>query len=97
MAEVCYIDWHTTPFRADKWLDGWEPAAARALAFGAKSWTLSRAIDNPQLFRQGSVWDSREDFERYWYSDEISAARERVIEWYDKPLLPTWHKLIGSE
>ena len=38
-----------------------------------------------------------EDFERYWYSDELSAARERVMEWYDKPLLPGWHRLIGSE
>ena len=97
MAEICYIDWHTTPWRGEQWLEEWEPFAARALAFGAKSWSLSRSIDNPQLFRQGSVWESREDFERYWFSDEVAAARERVMEWYDKPLLPGWHRLIGHE
>lgn len=97
MSELCYLDWHITPFRADRWLEAWAPAAARVLAFGAKSWTLSRAIDDPSLFRQGSVWEDREDFERYWYSDEIAAMRERVIELYDKPLLPSWHRLIGYE
>ena len=97
MAELCYLEWHITPFRADRWLEAWEPAAARVLAFGAKSWSLSRAVDDPSYFRQGSVWDARDDFERYWYSDEIAAMRERVIELYDKPLLPSWHRLIGYE
>ena len=75
MAEVCYIDWHVHPFRADRWFEIWEPAAQRALAFGAKSWTLTRSIDDPLLFRQTTVWDNRDDFERYWYSDEVSATR----------------------
>ena len=64
MAEVCNIDWHVTPFRADRWLELWEPVAARMPAFGAKSWTLTRSIDDPLAFRQSAVWESRDDFER---------------------------------
>ena len=75
MAEVCTLDWHIAPFRADRWLDLWEPAAARMPAFGAKSWSLTRSIDDPLAFQQTSVWESRSDFERYWYSEEIEAAR----------------------
>ena len=30
MAEVCTLDWHITPFRADRFLDLWEPMAAKA-------------------------------------------------------------------
>ena len=73
MAEVCTLDWHIAPFRADRWLDLWEPAAARMPAFGAKSWSLTRSIDDPLAFRQTSVWESRADFERYWFSEEIEA------------------------
>jgi hypothetical protein len=38
-----------------------------------------------------SVWDDHTDFERYWYSDEIAALREEALNYYNKPLLPTWH------
>ena len=97
MAEVCHIDWHVTPFRAERWLELWEPVAARMPAFGAKSWTLSRSIDDPLAFRQSAVWESRDDFERYWYSEETEAARAKIIDLYAKPLLPTWHTLIVEE
>jgi hypothetical protein len=43
------------------------------------------------------VWESKADFERYWYSQEIAEAREAVINWYVIPLLPTWHTLLASE
>jgi hypothetical protein len=95
--EVCYIDWHVTPFRADRWYEIWEPGAERAMAFGAKSWTLTRSFDDPLLFRQASVWENRGDFERYWYSDEVSAIREQAINYYAKPILPSWHGLIAGE
>jgi len=97
MQEVCNIDWHINPLRAARWFEAWEPAAARALSFGAKSWTLTRSIADPLAFRQSMVWESRADFERYWFSEEISSARERIIDLYDKPLLPSWHTLVASE
>ena len=97
MAEVCYIDWHVTPFRADQFLEIWTPAAARVLAFGATSWSLTRSIDDPLHIRQAAVWESHDDFERYWYSDEVTAAREEAINYYGKPVLPDWHSIVGSE
>ena len=97
MAEVCYIDWHVTPFRADRFLEIWTPAAARVLAFGATSWSLTRSIDDPLHIRQAAVWESHDDFERYWYSEETTAAREEAINYYGKPVLPDWHSLVGSE
>ncbi len=97
MSEVCVLDWHVAPFRADRFLDLWEPAAARMPAFGAKSWSLTRSTDDPLAIRQTMVWESRSDFERYWFSEEIEAARATVIDLYDLPLLPTWHTLLVSE
>jgi quinol monooxygenase YgiN len=97
MAEVCVLDWHIAPFRADRFLDAWEPAAARMAAYGAKSWSLTRAVDDPLSIRQSSVWENRSDFERYWFSEEIEQARAAVIDLYDLPLLPTWHTLLAAE
>jgi hypothetical protein len=97
MAEVCRLDWHIAPFRADRWLDLWEPAAARMPAYGAKSWSLTRSIDDPLAFQQTSIWESRADFERYWFSEEIEKARASALDLYDLPLLPTWHTLLVAE
>ena len=97
MSEVCVLDWHIAPFRADRWLERWEPAAARMPAFGARSWSLTRSIDDPLAFRQSSIWESRADFERYWFSEEIEKARAACIDLYDLPLLPTWHTLLAAE
>lgn len=97
MAEVCTLDWHITPMRADRFLDLWEAAAAKAPAYGAKSWSLIRSTDDPLAFRQTMIWESRADFERYWYSDEIAQARAAIIDLYDIPLLPAWHILVAAE
>ncbi len=97
MAEVNRLDWHIAPFRADRWLDLWEPAAAKMPAYGAREWSLTRAIDDPLAFQQTSLWEQRSDFERYWFSDEIAKVREQIIGYYDLPLLPTWHNLLLAE
>ena len=47
------------------------------MAFGAKGWSLTRNEEDPLHFRQASVWDEHEDWERYWYSDEIAGAARR--------------------
>jgi hypothetical protein len=97
VAEVCYIEWHVNPFRADRFLEVWEPASARVLAFGASGWMLTRNVEDPLHIRQSSVWERRDDFERYWYSDEIAALREQIINWHGMPVSPVWHALVGSE
>jgi heme-degrading monooxygenase HmoA len=66
-------------------------------AFGAKSWSLTRAVDDPLHFQQTSVWENRADFERYWFSDEIEAARAAIINLHDLPILPAWHTLVIAE
>jgi hypothetical protein len=95
--DVCYIDWHVVPFRAERWWEIWEPGAARAMGFGAKGWSLTRSLEDPQLFRQASLWEDHADFERYWYSDEIATLREESLNYYAKPLLPVWHTLLAGE
>ena len=40
------------------------------------------------------VWDDHADFERYWYSDEITALREAALNYFNKPLSSSWHTLV---
>ena len=97
VAEVSVIDWHVHPKREERWYAVWSQIAERSLAFGAHSYSLTRSEDDPQHFRESAVWESREDFQRYWTSDEVAAAREQVMPLYNKPLIPSWHTLLTSD
>ena len=94
MADVNVIDWHIHHKRVDRWYAAWKPALDRAASYGAISTSLTRSEDDPAAFRQTTVWESRADFDRYWASDEVAAAREAALTWYNKPLLPSWHVAI---
>jgi hypothetical protein len=97
MLYVCKLHWHISPLRGLRWLELWEPAAEKCLAYGAKSWSLTRADDDTLAYEQTMVWEDKADFERYWYSPEIAEARESVVAWYVIPLLPEWHTLIAAQ
>ncbi|MDQ2700159.1 MAG: hypothetical protein M3Y23_02395 [Actinomycetota bacterium] len=96
MAYISEISWHISPFRAQEWLDLWEPAAAKSTAYGAESWQIYRSVEDPLVFRQVSVWNRKSDFEAYWYSEELSGHRAEIIDLYVKPLLPIWCTPIAS-
>jgi quinol monooxygenase YgiN len=98
MAHISEINWSLTPFTAQRWIDAWAPAAAKATEYGAEEWRIYRSTENPLLFRQVITWKDKADFESYWYSEEISAARAEIVKWYDKPLLPVWcTPILSSE
>ncbi len=97
MADVIVqVKWVANPFRGDKFAEGWLPAAAAVLDYGATSWGFYRSQDGLLDFVQEAIFPSKADFERYWYSPEVSLAREQLSGYYQVPLLPTFWKIAGS-
>jgi hypothetical protein len=94
--EVHYVEWHITPFRADRWFEIWRPALDRALAHGARGAFITRNEDDPLHFREVTVWDSRADYERWWFSDELSALRQQALGFYHKPIDHHWHAHVAD-
>jgi hypothetical protein len=92
---VVVIPWPINPFRGDKFEAAWLPAAEAALDFGATGWALFRSKEGGLDFTQLAFFETKLDFERYWYSDEIGKAREEIAGYYQVPLLPEFHKVAG--
>ena len=94
---VMAIIWHANPFRGDKFEDAWRPAAEAALRFGATEWIFMRSVDDPLDFTQLAVFPGGKiDFERYWYSEEISEARAAASGLYQVPILPVFFRVSGT-
>jgi heme-degrading monooxygenase HmoA len=66
-------------------------------AYGATSWSLIRSVDDPLEVQHASIWESRADFERWWFSEEVEEARAAIIGMHDIPILPSWHTLLAAE
>jgi heme-degrading monooxygenase HmoA len=94
--EVHYVEWHINPFRADRWFEIWRPALDRALAHGARAAFITRNEDDPLHFRQVTVWESRADHERWWFSDELSTLRQEALALYHKPVEQHWHAQVAD-
>jgi hypothetical protein len=94
--QIVIVNWVANPFRAEKFLELWLPAAELVLAYGATEWALIRSGDDPQKFDQMAAFASKTDFDRYWYSDEIFEYREKVASLYQVPLLPVWWTVEGT-
>ena len=93
---VNFIEWHTHPFRSDRWYAIWQASLDRALAFGATTSYLTRSTDDPLHFRQVTHWRDKEDFERFWASDEMAALREDAVNYFNKPVVHIWHQLVAD-
>jgi hypothetical protein len=89
------INWIANPFRGDKFEAVWTPAAEAATKFGARGWAFTRSKDDPLSFMQIAVFATKLDFDRYWLSDEIAAARAAADGLYQVPILPVWFHSVG--
>jgi hypothetical protein len=96
MAFLVQIKWVANPFRGDVFAEGWRPAAEAVMDYGAHSWAFYRAQDGKLDFVQEAVFESKADFERYWYSDRIAAYRTELAGKYQVPLLPTFWEIVGA-
>jgi len=96
MAVRVEIRWVANPFRGDAFAEGWRPAAEAVLDYGASHWGFYRAKDGRLDFIQEAVFESKADFELYWYSERISEARTELAGKYQVPLLPTFWEVVGA-
>jgi hypothetical protein len=90
------IIWHVNPFRGDKFAAVWAPAAEAVLDYGATSWAFYRAHDGRLDFIQQAMFPTKAAFERYWYSETLAETRTELAGYYQIPLVPTFHEVVGQ-
>jgi hypothetical protein len=96
MAFMVEIRWVANPFRGDVFAEGWLPYAEAVMDYGATKWAFYRAMDGKLDFIQTAEFESKHDFERYWYSERISEGRTELAGKYQVPLLPAFFEIVGT-
>jgi quinol monooxygenase YgiN len=92
--EAAQVDFRTTPFRAERFLERYRPAIARVLAYGASGYLFYRSEEDPQHFVHISFWEDHSSFDRYWFSAEMRETRQSIAGLHEQPLLPHWNVVV---
>jgi hypothetical protein len=93
-AGVVQIPWYSTLFRGDKFAAALGEIAPIATRYGATDYRVYRNRDDMYKFNQMISFDSKLEFESYWYGPEFIEWRTAYSSWYQVPILYTWNDLI---
>jgi hypothetical protein len=93
-AGVVQIPWYSTLFRSDKFAAALGEIVPIATRYGATDYRVFRNRDDLYRFNQMATFESKLDFEAYWYGPEFIEWRTIHSSWYQVPILYTWNDLI---
>ncbi|MDP9376384.1 MAG: hypothetical protein M3P40_02200 [Actinomycetota bacterium] len=93
---VVAIHWYSTVFRADSFEEALTEIAPVAVRYGATDFRVYRARDDIYKFIQMASFDTKVEWERYWYGPEFSEWRGHYTSWYQVPVVPQWNDLVLS-
>jgi quinol monooxygenase YgiN len=92
--ERVQIEYHLTPFRAERFAALYRPIVPRVMAYGAKGYMFYRSEFDSDHFIHSSLWEDRADFERFWASREVQDLRQKILGLYEQPVLPEWATIL---
>ena len=91
-----FIPWYATGFRAQALSEALAEIAAIAMRYGATSYGVYRSRDDHYKLTQMASFESKDDFERYWYGEEFSRFRSQHSGWYQVPVLYAWADEVAA-
>jgi quinol monooxygenase YgiN len=94
MIEMVQIDYHLTPFRAERFAALYRPIVPRVLAYGATGYSFLRSEEDADHFVHASLWENRADFQRFWISREMQEMRQKISGLYEQPVVPGWSTVL---
>ena len=93
-AGTVHIPWYATVFRGDRFADALAEIAPISLRYGATDFAVYRSRDDAYKLLQLTTFESKVDWERYWYGPEFTLFRADYSSWYQVPVLYVWNDVV---
>jgi quinol monooxygenase YgiN len=94
---VVFVPWYATGLRADRLEPALAKVAAVVMRYGATQYSVFRSRDDRYRFLQISHFNSKLEWERYWYGPEMAQFRADYSSWYQIPLVYEWNDLVAAD
>lgn len=94
MAGIVHVPWYATVFRGDKLEAAVAEIAPVALRYGATMYQVQRNRDDAYKILQMAAFETKEQWEAYWYGPEFNRFRAVNQALYQVPILYSWNDLV---
>src|SRR6478735_5811090 len=93
---VAQIPWYATLFRGDQFAAAVAEVAPIAMRYGALDYIVYRNRDDQYKFMQCATFESKAEWEAYWYGPEMTTFKTVHSGWYQVPVLYTFADVVAS-
>jgi hypothetical protein len=90
------IPFYATAFRKEDLRAALEQIGALSLRYGAKSWHLLQSHDDLYKFIFIVEFETKAEWEAYWYGEDFQSMRASCSGWYQVPLLYNWNDFVSG-
>jgi hypothetical protein len=91
-----HVPFYATGFRKDDLAAALEQIGAISLRYGARAWSVYQSHDDLYKLLLVAEFDSKDDWDRYWYGEEFQDMRAACSSWYQVPVLYAWQDIVGE-
>ena len=95
MTHVLHLSWYATGFRGDDLEAALAQIAPISLRYGAARYEVVRSRDDRYKFLMSIEFESKADWDAFWFGPEFTEMRVACSSWYTIPLLYVWQDLVA--
>ena len=92
---VLHLPWYATGFRGDDLEAALHQLAPISMRYGATRFDVYRSRDDRYKFLMTIDFDSKHDWDAFWFGEEFTDMRASCNGWYQVPLLYAWQDLVA--
>ena len=94
MAGTIHLPFYATVFRGDSFEEALNEIAPLSLRYGARKFFVYRGGDDRYRFGCYFDFESKSDWEKFWYGPEFNDWRARYSSWYQVPVVYDWGQTV---
>ena len=96
MPGTIHLPFYATVFRGDSFEEALGEIAPLSLRYGAKRFMVFRGGDDRYRFSCYFDFESKRDWEKFWYGPEFNDWRARYSSWYQVPVVYDWGTTVAE-
>ena len=93
---VLHLPIYATGFRGDDVAAALAQLAPISTRYGATRYDVVRSRDDRYKFLVSFEFDSKQQWEAYWYGEEFTDFRRCCSSWFTVPLLYVWNDTVAE-
>jgi hypothetical protein len=96
MSVCIHIPWYATGFRKEDLGAALQQISEISLRYGAQRYAVYESNDDLYRFLQVLVFDSKRNWENFWYGGDFADMRAACQGWYQVPVLYTYQDIVAE-